>query len=128
MADPSDPEADLPDPDEFDPETEAGGSRLDRRSEFAAVLASQGFSDPLVLGRHRAETVLHDRRLEILDHRREHDPASVRALADSLDHDKGVVSRDLQALAGLDVVEYVETGRAKAPRLKHDHVVIEPVV
>jgi predicted transcriptional regulator len=38
------------------------------------------------------------------------------------------VSRDLQKLAELDVIEYEENGRAKAPRLKHRHVAIEPVV
>lgn len=58
----------------------------------------------------------------------DHEPSSVRALAEKLDYDKGVVSRDLQALARIDVIEYVDDGRAKAPRLKHDHIAIEPVV
>ena len=42
--------------------------------------------------------------------------------------DEGVVSRDLRELADLDVVEHAENGRATAPRLKHRHVVVEPVV
>lgn len=82
----------------------------------------------LVLARERAGVVFHDRRLRILDYLRDHEPDSVRALAAELDLDKGVVSWDLQELSSIDVVEYVETGRARAPRLKHHHVVVEPVV
>lgn len=55
-------------------------------------------------------------------------PESVRALAAALGYNKGVVSRDLQTLAHLDVVEYDESGRAKTPRLKHRHVTVEPIV
>lgn len=51
----------------------------------------------------------------------------VRALADDLGYDKGVVSCDPQKLAPIDVVEYVEDSRAKVPRLKHNHVAIDPI-
>jgi predicted transcriptional regulator len=81
-----------------------------------------------VLARDRAEDLFSDRRLEIVDYLKDDSPRSVRALADSLGYDKGVVSRDLQKLAELNVIEYEENGRAKAPRLKHRHVAIEPVV
>lgn len=117
-----------PDPTEFDPETNHAGEDVRRRAAFARTLASQGYEDVLVLARERAAAVFHDRRLRILDHLADHDPASVRALAAELHLDKGVVSRDLQALAEVDVVEYVASGRSKAPRLKHEHVVVEPVV
>lgn len=50
------------------------------------------------------------------------------AFAEALDRDKGVVSRDLQTLARLDVVEFEENGCAKPPRLKHAHVAVEPIV
>lgn len=120
--------ADVPEPDAFDPDDADVPGALERRAAFAEVLAQNGFPDTLVLARDRAATVFHDRRLEILDHLAENDPESVRALAAALDLDKGVVSRDLQALDRLDVVEFEEAGRAKAPRLKHAHVAVEPVV
>lgn len=118
----------IPDPNEFDADEADVESRLELRSAFSETLARHGFHDTLVLARERAGDVFHERRLEILDHLADHEPRSVRALADELDYDKGVVSRDLQRLAELDVVEYVDAGRAKAPRLKHRHVAVEPVV
>jgi DNA-binding transcriptional ArsR family regulator len=118
----------IPDPNEFEPDEADVDSRLEFRRSFSEALTQHGFPDTLVLARERAEDVFHDRRLEILDYLKEHDPHSVRALADELGYDKGVVSRDLQKLASIDVIEYVEEGRAKAPRLKHSHVAIEPVV
>ena len=65
---------------------------------------------------------------EIVDYLKDNSPRSVRALADSVGYDKGVVSRDPQKLAELDVIEYEENGRAKAPWFKHRHVAVEPVV
>lgn len=121
-------ETDVPDPNEFDRQDGNITEDLEQRAAFADVLARNGFPDTLVLARDRAADVFHDRRLEILDHLTENEPRSVRALADALGYDKGVVSRDLQALARLDVVEFEEGGRAKAPRLKHAHVAVEPVV
>lgn len=117
-----------PDPDEFDPENADVNPELESRAAFSKVLAEHGFADALVLGRERAEVVLHDRRLRILDYLAENEPESVRALARALDLDKGVASRDLAELAELEVIEYVENGRANAPRLKHSHVVVEPVI
>lgn len=123
-----DADSTIPDPNEFSAEDTDIGSRLELRSAFFETLAQLGFHDTLVLARERAGDVFHERRLEILDHLADHEPRSVRALADELDYDKGVVSRDLQRLAELDVIEYVDEGRAKAPRLKHRHVAVEPVV
>lgn len=117
-----------PDPAEFDSENATIDSTVEFRAAFSKALAEHGFADTLVLGRERADAVFHDRRLRIIDHLAENEPESVRALARALDLDKGVVSRDLKELAELDVVEYVENGRATAPRLKHRHVVVEPVV
>lgn len=117
-----------PAPEKFDPADADIDSTTELRAGFSEALAERGFADTLVLGRERADVVFHDRRLEILDYLSENEPASVRALARALDLDKGVVSRDLRELAELDVVEYVENGRATAPRLKHRHVVVEPVV
>jgi predicted transcriptional regulator len=117
-----------PDPNEFDATEATIDSDLELRAAFSETLAQHSFPDTLVLARDRAEDVFGDRRLEIVDYLKDDSPRSVRALADSLGYDKGVVSRDLQKLAELDVIEYEENGRAKAPRLKHRHVAIEPVV
>lgn len=118
----------IPDPDEFDPEEADVDPRLEFRNAFSEALVQHGFADTVVLARERAGDVFHERRLEIMDYLKNHDPRSVRALADELGYDKGVVSRDLQRLAELDVIEFEQSGRAKAPRLKHRHVVVEPVV
>ena len=117
-----------PDPAEFDADDAETDAELELRAAFSEVLAEHGFADTLVLGRERADAVFHDRRLRIIDYLAENEPDSVRALARALDLDKGVVSRDLHELAELEVVEYVENGRATAPRLKHSHVVVEPVI
>lgn len=118
----------VPDPNEFDESSGDIDPRLAFRSTFSELLSRNGFHDTLVLERERAEDLFDSRRLEILDHLKTHTPDSVRALAAELGYDKGVISRDLKRLASIDVVEYEETGRSKAPRLKHAHVVVEPVV
>lgn len=122
------PPTSVPDPNEFESEDADIDERLELRAAFSETLTQHGFPDTLVLTRERAEDIFHDRRIDLLDHLKDHDPDSVRALAEELGYDKGVVSRDLQKLARIDVIEYVEEGRAKAPRLKHNHVAIEPVV
>lgn len=128
MPEPEAPESAIPDPNEFDPEDTDVGDRLALRSAFSEALTQHGFPDTLVLARERAEDVFHERRLEIVDYLAEHDPDSVRALADEMGYDKGVVSRDLARLARLDVIEYQDDGHSKAPRLKHRHVAVEPIV
>jgi len=122
------PPTSVPDPNDFESEEADIDERLELRAAFSETLTQHGFPDTLVLTRERAEDVFHDRRLDLIDYLEEHDPRSVRALAEELGYDKGVVSRDLQKLAKIDVIEYVEDGRAKAPRLKHKHVAIEPVI
>ena len=122
------PPTSVPDPNDFESEEADIDERLELRAAFSETLTQHGFPDTLVLTRERAEDVFHDRRLDLIDYLEEHDPRSVRALAEELGYDKGVVSRDLQKLAKIDIIEYVEDGRAKAPRLKHNHVAIEPVI
>ncbi len=118
----------LPDPHGFDIDEADIDPQLQVRNAFTEALTQNGFPDTLVLSRERANDVFHERRLELIDYLCEHKPRSVRALADELSYDKGVVSRDLQTLASLDIVEYVEDGRTKAPRLKHAHIAVEPIV
>jgi predicted transcriptional regulator len=121
------------------PDTDTGGSsespvaeRLLQQDEFAADLNAQGYTDLLVLRRESGRDLLTESRLELVQHLNQHGSTvdSVSDLARQLDRDKGAVSKDLNRLAELDVVEYEGSGdgTAKRPRLKHDHVVIEPVV
>jgi predicted transcriptional regulator len=128
MSEKDDPPVSVSDPADFEHEDGETDERLARRAAFAETLTQHGFPDTLVLSRERAEDVFHERRLDLLEYLKTHEPDSVRALAEELGYDKGVVSRDLQRLARIDVIEYVEDGRAKAPRLKHSHVAVEPVV
>ena len=102
--------------------------RIEARRRLSRVLTSAGYPDVLTLSRESGREVLTGPRMEILDALEADDPPSVRALAGLLGRDKAAVSRDLKVLAGHDVVEYESDGRAKAPRLKHETVVIEPVV
>jgi hypothetical protein len=117
-----------PSPEDFDPKQADIDDGIKFRASFSEALTEHGFPDTLVLSRGRADQLFTDRRLRIIDQLKQEEPESVRGLARQLDEDKGVISRDLEALAQLDVIEYVDAGRAKAPRLKHNHVVVEPVV
>jgi DNA-binding MarR family transcriptional regulator len=111
---------------------EQATNRLLERDEFAAALNARGYTDVLVLRRETGREVLTDRRRAILRYLDRYGEGieSVSDLARRLDRDKGAVSRDLHRLAELDVIEYEGggDGEPKRPVLKHDHVVIEPVV
>lgn len=106
--------------------------RVRKQEEFAADLNARGYADVLVLRRENGRDVLTDARLAIVQYLDENDSdvESVSQLARHLERDKGAVSKDLRRLAALDVVEYEgrSDGEPKRPALKHDHVVIEPVV
>lgn len=106
--------------------------RLLEQDEFAADLNAQGYTDVLVLRRENGRDVLTESRLGLLQYLDQHGEniASVSELARRLDRDKGAVSKDLRRLAELDIIEYhgEGDGEAKRPVLKHNHVVIEPVV
>lgn len=113
-------------------ESETGTVGADKRAEerllLSRALSRAGYTDVLVLSRESGQKVLSQPRLEIIERLREGSVESVRGLADELGRDKAGVSRDLKILAERDVIEYEDHGRAKRPRLKHDTVVIEPVV
>ena len=102
--------------------------RIEERMRLSRALSRAGYRDVLTLSRESGRDVLTEPRLEILDTLRWADPPSVRGLAGRLGRDKAAVSRDLAVLAEHDVVEYVSDGRAKAPRLKHETVIVEPLV
>lgn len=106
--------------------------RILQQDEFASALAAQGYTDVLILRRENGRDVLTEGRLELVSYLEQYgdDIESVSDLARRLDRDKGAVSKDLHRLAALDIVEYEGDGdgEAKRPLLKHEHVVIEPVV
>jgi predicted transcriptional regulator len=106
--------------------------RILQQDEFASDLTAQGYTDVLVLRRENGRDILTEGRLKLIGYLDRHgdEIESVSDLARSLDRDKGAVSKDLHRLAELDIVEYEGDGdgEAKRPVLKHDHVVIEPVV
>jgi predicted transcriptional regulator len=106
--------------------------RILRQGEFAGDLNAQGYTGVLILRRENGRDILTESRLELVGYleRCGDEVESVRDLARSLDRDKGAVSKDLRRLAELDIIEYEGDGdgEAKWPVLKHDHVIIEPVV
>lgn len=116
-----------PDPDEFDPDEAETDERVRERAQFSETLSQNGYRDVLVLAREHVGD-LEDRHLTILEHLEDHAPASVRQLAADLGEDKGTISRHLTVLARLDAIELVPEGRSKRPVLKHEHVVLEPLV
>lgn len=103
-------------------------SHAEKRARIARALAQEGFEDVYVLDRESAERVLTEGRLAVLDCVRDGDVESVRGLARELERDKGAVSRDLDVLARHDLVTYREEGARKVPVLKHETVIVEPVV
>jgi len=107
------PPTSVPDPNDFESEEADIDERLELRAAFSETLTQHGFPDTLVLTRERAEDVFHDRRLDLIDYLEEHDPRSVRALAEELGYDKGVVSRDLQKLAKMMLSSMSKTAARK---------------
>ena len=106
--------------------------RVLQQDAFAADLNARGYTDVLVLRRENGRDILTESRLTLVQYLDQHGERveSVSDLARQLDRDKGAVSKDLRRLSELDVIEYegAGDGEAKRPVLKHEHVVIEPVV
>jgi predicted transcriptional regulator len=103
-------------------------SREDKRASIARALAKEGFRDVYVLDHESAREVLTEKRLALLDYLRGHEVESVRGLAEAIERDKASVSRDLKTLAAHDLVEFRDAGARKVPAVKHETVVVEPVV
>ena len=121
------------------PDSDTGGppggriaERVLKQDEFASDLNARGYTDVLILRRENARDVLTDSRLAIIQYLDQHGESitSVSDLARQLDRDKGAVSKDLRRLAELDIIAYDGTGNgeAKRPILKHEHIVVEPVL
>lgn len=103
-----------------------------RRTEsnlwFVRLLAEAGLSDFIVISKETAESVLTNRRLELLEYLRDNEVESVTALAEALDRDKAAVSRDLDLLFEHALVDYERDGRRKRPVLAQETVLVEPLL
>jgi len=102
--------------------------RSTAKTEFVRRLTEGGFSDFIVIDRDAAESILTDRRLELLETVRDGGFDSVTDLADTLDRDTAAVSRDLDFLYEHDLIEYEQEGSRKVPSLKHESVLVEPIL
>lgn len=98
------------------------------KAEFARRLASAGYEDFLILEREAAESVLTERRSELLETIVAEDAESITALAERLDRDVSAVHRDLDVLFEYSLIEYDQNGSRKQPRVKHEHVFVEPLL
>jgi len=99
-----------------------------KKAEVTRALARAGYDDVLMIDRDTASTILTEKRQELLERVRAGDVESVRHLAKEVNRDKAAVSRDLETLFTYDLIEYREDGSRKIPELKHETVIVEPVV
>ena len=93
--------------------------------DFAKSLSDSGYDETLILD---LETVrkLTDNDIEVIEKLKNGDIVSVSGLADELDRDQANVSRNLQKLYKLDIVNIENEGRTVTPKLKHDYLTIDP--
>lgn len=78
--------------------------------------------------KNSAESILTDRRLELLETIRDSSIHSVTDLAETLDRDPAAVSRDLDLLFEHDLIEYEQDGSRKISVLKHESILVEPIL
>lgn len=100
----------------------------ERKSAFAKRLVGAGYEDFLILEKDDAESVLTEKRQELLEVIATEDIESISALAERVGRDVSAVHRDLDRLFTYSLIIYEEKGGRKMPRLKHEHVFVEPLV
>lgn len=98
------------------------------KTELIRLLAETGLSDFIVIDTDTAESILTDRRVELLETIREGSIESVTELAETLGRDPAAVSRDLDLLFEHDLITYEQDGSRKIPVLKHESVLVEPIL
>lgn len=99
-----------------------------KTAKIVRAVASVGYDDVLVLDEQTASAVLTEKRRELLDHIETGAVESVRSLAIDVGRDKAVVSRDLQLLFEYDLIDFEREGRRKVPMMKHETVLVEPIL
>lgn len=98
------------------------------RVEYLRRLVEGGFSDIHVIQLETAERVLTEKRMELVEEIAKEDVDSMRELAQRVDRDKSIVSRDLDVLFEAEIIDYEPHGKAKKPVLAHDNILVEPIV
>ncbi|MDZ7687303.1 MAG: transcriptional regulator [Halobacteriales archaeon] len=100
--------------DEF---VEGFGEQVKTDDDSPDVVA---FADPDELGR-----LMTRRRIDLIETVMTNPPDSIRDLAEKVDRGLREVHEDVHLLADRGIVELVEDGRAKKPRIPYDNVRIE---
>lgn len=110
----------FPDPNDFESEEAEMGTR----AEFAETLAQNGFHDVLVLSRDNVLSFKYKEHLEILKFLEEHAPCTVSEISEEFGYSEDCTDRYILNFLKLDIIEF----NKGVVRLKHNHVVIEPIV
>jgi len=105
-----------------------GNTNIDLERQYLQQLDEVGLSDVLTLRQDTAESVLTEKRMELIATIGTEEVESVRDLARKVDRDVSIVSRDLDRLFEADVIEFEQDGRAKRPSLAHENIFVKPVV
>jgi predicted transcriptional regulator len=100
-----------------DEAVESFGEQLESDEDTPHVVA---FADVDELGK-----LLTERRMETIETVMTEEPDSIRELARILDRGLREVHEDIEMLSSRGVVELVEDGRAKKPRIPYDSVHVE---
>lgn len=98
------------------------------KTAFMRLLVEAGLTDFIVIDKPTAESVLTDRRLELLERIRDGSDESVTGLAENLGRDTAAVSRDLDVLFENALIEFESDGRRKVPLLRHETILVEPIL
>ncbi|MCJ7479058.1 MAG: hypothetical protein MUP63_02660 [Candidatus Nanohaloarchaeota archaeon QJJ-7] len=98
------------------------------RPEWVERVEAMEANDILVLDLEGASQILTDNRIEMMDVIEEQEPESIRDLARKVDRNVNAVMRDLKVLYENDVVMFEEEKNRKIPRMRHERVIVEPVV
>lgn len=106
----------------------APDTQVDSEIQYLQQLDETDLSDVLTLRRDTAESVLTEKRMELINRIGRQEVESVRDLARQVDRDVSIVSRDLDLLFEADVIEFEQNGRAKRPKLAHENIFVKPVV
>lgn len=114
--------------DHTDTAEESSTDRAFTRHKVGEALSKSGFGNVLVLSHEAADQALTPTRREIIDTIAKTNVSSLRGLAEKLDRNPGNLSRDMQVLVAENIIRYDKSGKAKRPELKHDTIVVEPLV
>lgn len=107
---------------------ETNRTRQEAREKIAALERDEDIEDMLVLNLPNygeLARLMREKNLEILRALAQHDPESIRAVAELVDRDYKEVHRNLNELETLGVVEFEDAGRSKRPVVHFDELEID---